>query len=159
MILLFASDFYKASLYAMRGGMWSGRASRRTQVNLTLQKSKTSAGIGTTAEHPLRKPERRANQIPHPRFDSSYCRAGTEACPYTENFVASQAACDRQPAPTQTNPNPQMCRPRGAQPHSKNVRVLFPPLACRSIDSHADTVSPSHFLRLKQEPDTDTCSP
>ena len=143
MIRLFASDFYKASLYAMRGGMWSGRASRRTQVNLTLQKSKTSAGIGTIAEHPLRKPERRANQIPHPRFDSSYCRAGTEACPYTENFVASQAACDSPPTPTQTNPNPPTCLPRGAQPHSKNAHVPFQPPACPLADSHVGTGSPA----------------
>jgi hypothetical protein len=77
----------KASLYAMRGGMWSGRASRRTQRSLTLQKSKASAGIGTTAEHPPRKPETRSNKRPHPPFDRRYQRAGAEACPYTENVV------------------------------------------------------------------------
>ena len=81
----FASDFYKASLYAMRGGMWSGRASRRTQVNLTLQFSKASAGIGTTAEHPPRKPEPRSNQSHHPRFDNSYCQAATEDYPCAEH--------------------------------------------------------------------------
>ena len=33
---------------AMRGGMWNGRASRRTQGSITKQGSKASAGIGTT---------------------------------------------------------------------------------------------------------------
>jgi hypothetical protein len=40
---------------AMRGGMWNGRASRRTQGSITIQEDKTSAGIGTTVEHPRRK--------------------------------------------------------------------------------------------------------
>ena len=39
---------------AMRGGMWNGRASRRTHVSNTKQASKASAGIGTTVEHPRR---------------------------------------------------------------------------------------------------------
>ena len=37
---------------AMRGGMWNGRASRRTQGSITIQEDKTSAGIGTTVKHP-----------------------------------------------------------------------------------------------------------
>jgi len=40
---------------AMRGGMWNGRASRRTQGSITIQENKTSAGIGTTVEHPPRE--------------------------------------------------------------------------------------------------------
>jgi hypothetical protein len=40
---------------AMRDGMWNGRASRRTQMNNAIQEDKTSAGIGTTVEHPRRK--------------------------------------------------------------------------------------------------------
>jgi hypothetical protein len=35
----------------------------------------------------LRKPERRSKQLPQPRFDNCFLRAGTEACPYTENVV------------------------------------------------------------------------
>ncbi len=40
---------------AMRGGMWNGRASRRTQMNNAIQENKTSAGIGTTVKHPPRE--------------------------------------------------------------------------------------------------------
>jgi hypothetical protein len=40
---------------AKRGGMWNGRASRRTQGSITIQENKTSAGIGTTVEHPPRE--------------------------------------------------------------------------------------------------------
>ena len=40
---------------AKRGGMWNGRASRRTQISIAIQENKTSAGIGTTVEHPPRK--------------------------------------------------------------------------------------------------------
>ena len=35
--------------------MWNGRASRRTRVRKSQQKDKSSAGIGTTVEHPLRE--------------------------------------------------------------------------------------------------------
>ena len=35
--------------------MWNGRASRRTQINNAIQENKTSAGIGTTVEHPPRE--------------------------------------------------------------------------------------------------------
>ena len=54
----------KSASYAMRGGMWSGRASRRTQVRLTLQNRKPSAGIGNTAKHPRCK---RASKGKQPR--------------------------------------------------------------------------------------------
>jgi len=37
---------------AMRGGMWNGRASRRTRVSESKRRDKSSAGIGTTVEHP-----------------------------------------------------------------------------------------------------------
>ena len=40
---------------AKRGGMWNGRVSRRTQINKAIQENKTSAGIGTTVEHPPRE--------------------------------------------------------------------------------------------------------
>jgi len=40
---------------AKRGGMWNGRASMRTQISIAIQENKTSAGIGTTVEHPPRK--------------------------------------------------------------------------------------------------------
>jgi hypothetical protein len=34
---------------------WNGRASRRTQIDKAIQENKTSAGIGTTVEHPPRE--------------------------------------------------------------------------------------------------------
>ena len=37
---------------AMQGGMWNGRASRRTRVSESKHRDKSSAGIGTTVEHP-----------------------------------------------------------------------------------------------------------
>ena len=55
-------DFTKPASNAMRGGMWSGRASRRTQVSVTLKVSNSSAGIGTTTEHPRRKWESKGKQ-------------------------------------------------------------------------------------------------
>ena len=36
----------------MQGGMWNGRASRRTRVSKSKHRDNTSAGIGTTVEHP-----------------------------------------------------------------------------------------------------------
>jgi len=51
----------------MRGGLWSKRASRRTQVSHPTQTSKTSAGIGTHAEHPASRNQRRC-----PDFTSTH---------------------------------------------------------------------------------------
>ena len=57
----------------MRDGMWNGRASRRTQVSITKQASKASAGIGTTVEHPCRKriEYTKSLQNPSPRADTA----------------------------------------------------------------------------------------
>jgi hypothetical protein len=79
----------------MRGGMWNGRASRRTQVRKSQLKDKSSAGIGTTVEHPprermsySRQHERAQRPSPTQIFVSINAssprqkRAGTEACPH-----------------------------------------------------------------------------
>ena len=69
----------------MRGGMWNGRASRRTQGSIVKQGSKASAGIGTTVEHPSRKridnPQRvgtsKTSRLHNSRFsDKTGCHSG-----------------------------------------------------------------------------------
>ena len=65
---------------AMQGGMWNGRASRRTRVSESKLNDKSSAGIGTTVEHPPceRMPDSRHSgraQRPSPTPEFSNRRA------------------------------------------------------------------------------------